>query len=90
MFAERMLAAPDGTLYAEFTPLGGPAASPPGIYRLLPGGTTWVYIAPFPGEEGGLVVLSWNAGGQPAELWGGAFQPKPDSVVTQGIEYHQP
>ena len=89
MFVEQILAAPDGTLYAEFTPVNGPVASPSGIYRLLPGGTTWVYIAPFPGLEGAPLVLSWNAGGQPAGLWGGAFQPNLPTL-TQGIEYHQP
>jgi hypothetical protein len=94
LIALTMLAAPDGTLFAELYSSDGPVGTTTtrGIYKLAPLATAWTYRAPYPEDAGGPVAVAWDARGHPLALWGEAIQQSTQGGVEVriGLEYHTP
>jgi hypothetical protein len=91
--ALRLVATPDGAVYAELYDTGDPssAASRAGLYRLPPPASGWSYVAPLPEDVGGPLVVAWDgASGAPVGLWAGAHLQFGFGQVRLGIEYHRP
>jgi hypothetical protein len=61
------LIAPDGTVYVDVFS-DGPSQQQSGIYRLRPGTSSWTLVSPVVPVH--LVMVSWDASGHPAALWG--------------------
>ncbi|HEV2458543.1 MAG TPA: hypothetical protein VGS80_09275, partial [Ktedonobacterales bacterium] len=91
--ADRILAAPDGTIFAEVEPSPSPPAgassSPPGVYKFLLAASAWVFVASYPGNPSGPIMLAWG-GGHPVALWGGAHQQLYPDGLRAGMEEHRP
>jgi hypothetical protein len=64
------LIAPDGTVYVDVFDDGSSPQQQNGIYRLPPGATQWALVSPVVPAGLHLVMVSWDAGGHPAALWG--------------------
>ena len=63
------LIAPDGTVYVDvFSDRSSQQQS--GIYRLTPGTGSWALVSPVVPANLHLVMVSWDASGHPAALWG--------------------
>jgi hypothetical protein len=63
------LMTPDGTVYVDVFS-DGSSQQQSGIYRLTPGTSTWALVSPAVPATVHLVMVSWDAGGHPAALWG--------------------
>jgi hypothetical protein len=93
LIAVDMLQVPDGTLYTELYP--APSAhtatggAGPGVYRLALGERHWTFVANFPGNAAGPLVVACGANGRPVALWGGAHAPTSAGPVA-GLQRHTP
>jgi hypothetical protein len=84
LIAGTMQVTPDGTVYADFDQnlSQAPDAAQLGIYAAAPGVSSWAYITTAPPD--GVFVVSCDATGHPAALWGRVDWQQP----TAGLEYY--
>ena len=84
-----LVSTPSGIYYAETWSYGEGATTPPAIYRLTPGASTWALVGALP-NSGAPIAVSWDEQGDPLALWSVGNILSAQSIITAGLFTHAP